>query len=159
MKPGGLFYFSIVFDGATILQPEIDPIFDAHIEHLYHLTMNRRLTDGQPSGDSQSGQHLLSNLQQMGGILLAAGGSDWVVYGGPNGYPADEAFFLHFIIHTIYTSLRDHPELDTDRFLNWVAERYVQIEGGTLIFVAHQLDFLGRVLTDLAPDKVAGAKV
>jgi len=159
LKPGGLFYFSIVFDGATILQPEIDPIFDAHIEHLYHLTMDQRLNQGQPSGDSKTGRHLLSNLQQMGGILLAAGSSDWIVYGGPNGYPADEAFFLHFIIHTIYTSLQDHPDLDSDRFSNRVAERHAQIESGKLIFIAHQLDFLGRVPTGLAHDKVAASKI
>ena len=157
LKPGGLFYFSIVFDGATILQPEIDPIFDTHIEHLYHLAMDRRLNQGQPSGNSRSGRHLLSNLQQMDGILLAAGASDWVVYGGPNGYPADEAFFLHFIIHTIYTALRDHPELGPDRFSNWIAERHAQIEGGKLILVAHQLDFLGQVPKSPAHDKVAGS--
>lgn len=157
LKPGGLFYFSIVFDGATILQPQIDPALDAYIEHLYHLTMDQRLSQGQPSGDSRTGRHLLSNLQQMGGILLAAGGSDWVVYGGPHGYPADEAFFLHFIIDTIYTALRDHPELDPDRFSNWVAERHAQIESGKLIFVAHQLDFLGRVPKSPAHDKAAGS--
>ncbi len=157
LKPGGLFYFSIVFDGVTILQPEIDPIFDAYIEHLYHLTMDQRLNQGQPSGDSRTGRHLLSNLQQMGGILLAAGSSDWVVYGGPDGYLADEAFFLHFIIHTIDTSLRDHPDLDPNRFSNWVAERHAQIERGQLIFVAHQLDILGRVPKSPAHDKVAGS--
>jgi len=73
LRPGGLFYFTIVFDGATILQPEIDPIFDIHIARLYHLTMDQRLTQGQPSGDSQSGRHLLSYLQEMGATLLAAG--------------------------------------------------------------------------------------
>lgn len=156
LKPGGLFYFSIVFDGATILLPEIDPIFDTHIEHLYHLAMDRRLNQGQPSGNSRSGRHLLSNLQQMDGILLAAGASDWVVYGVPNRYPADEAFFLHFIIHTIYTAVRDHPELDPDRFSNWIAERHAQIDSGKLIFVAHQLDFLGQVPKSPAHDKVAG---
>ena len=72
LKPGDLFYFSIVFDGATILQPEIDPIFDTQIEHLYHLAMDQPLNQGQPSGNSRSGRHLLSNPQQMDGILLAA---------------------------------------------------------------------------------------
>ena len=158
LKPGALFYFSIVFDGVTILQPEIDPIFDAYIEHLCHLTMDQRLHQGQPSGDSRTGRHLFSKLQHMGGILLAAGASDWVVYGSSNGYPADEAFFLHFIIHTIYTSLRDHPELDPDRFSNWIAQRHAQIETGKLVFVAHQLDFLGRVPTGLVHKEAAGSK-
>jgi SAM-dependent methyltransferase len=159
LKPGGLFYFSIVFDGATILQPEIDPVFDAYIEQLYHLTMDQRLHQGQPSGTSRSGRHLLSNLQQMDAILLAAGASDWIVYGGPKGYPADEAFFLHFIIHTIYTALRDHPDLDPDRFSDWVTERHAQIESAKLVFVAHQLDFLGRVPAGLAHDNATRSNV
>lgn len=158
LKPGSLFYFPIVFDGVTILQPEIDPIFDVYIEQLYHLTMDHRLHQGQPSGDSRTGRHLLSNLQRMNVALLAAGASDWVVYGGPSGYPADEAFFLHFIIHTIYTALRDHPELDLDRFSNWIAQRHAQIETGKLVFVAHQLDFLGRVPTGLVHKEAAGSK-
>ncbi len=145
LRPGGLFYFTIVFDGATILQPQIDPFYDAHIERLYHLTMDQRLTHGQPSGDSQSGRHLLAHLQEMGVTLLAAGGSDWVVLGGSKGYPADEAFFLHFIIHTMDTALRDHPEIDSVRFSSWIAERHAQIERGRLIYIAHQLDVLGRI--------------
>jgi len=147
LQPGGLFYFTMVFDDATILQPEIDPIFDSQIERLYHLTMDQRLTQGQPSGDSQSGRHLLSCLQQERATLLAAGGSDWVVLGGPEGYPADEAFFLHFIIHTIRIALRDHPEIDPVRFSTWVAERHTQVERGKLIYIAHQLDVLGRIST------------
>ncbi len=145
LRPDALFYFTIVFDGATILQPEVDPIFDADIERLYHLTMDQRLTQGQPSGDSQSGRHLLSYLQQMGATVLAAGASDWVVFAGSKGYPADEAFFLHFIIHTIYTALCDHPEIDQHRFSTWIAERHAQIERGELIYIAHQLDVLGRM--------------
>ena len=145
LRPGGLFYFTIVFDGVTILQPEIDPIFDTHIERLYHLSMDQRLTWGQSSGDSQSGRHLLSYLQQMGGTLLAVGSSDWVVVAGPKGYPADEAFFLHFIIDTIHLALRDQPEIDPDRFLAWINERHAQIERGKLIYIAHQLDVVGQV--------------
>ena len=44
LAPGGLFYFTIVFDGATLLEPAIDPAFDAHVEALYHRTMDERIT-------------------------------------------------------------------------------------------------------------------
>ncbi len=54
LKPGGLFYFTINFDGATILQPAIDPAFDAQVEAAYHRTMDERITDGRPSGDSRT---------------------------------------------------------------------------------------------------------
>jgi len=69
-----------------------------------------------------------------------------VVCAGANGYPADEAYFLHFIIHTMHTALSGHPDLDAGRFAAWIAQRHAQVEQGTLVYIAHQLDLLGRVL-------------
>ncbi len=146
LRPGGLFYFSITFDGATILQPEIDPALDSQIERLYHQTMDRRTIAGKPSGDSRTGRHLFGHVRAAGAELLDAGGSDWVVWAGPDGYPADEAYFLHFIIHTIYGALKGHPGLDGARFADWIEQRHAQVEEGVLVYIAHQLDFLGRVL-------------
>jgi SAM-dependent methyltransferase len=145
LRPDGLFYFTIVFDGATIFQPEIEPALDRQIETLYHQTMDRRIAAGKPSGDSRTGRHLFDHLRTAGGELLDAGSSDWVVFAGPNGYPADEAYFLHFILHTIHTALEGHPDLDAARFADWIAQRHAQVETGDLVYIAHQLDFLGRV--------------
>ena len=144
LPPGGLFYFSLVFDGATILQPDIEPAFDARIEQLYHQTMDKRIIQGRPSGDSQSGRHLFDHLRAAGVELLAAGGSDWVVFAGPHGYEADEAYFLHFIIQTVQSALTEHAGLDAARFADWIAQRHAQIDRGELIYIAHQLDFVGR---------------
>lgn len=145
LGPGGLFYFTLNFDGATILEPEIDPDFDRLVESLYHRTMDQRLIGGKPSGDSLTGRHLFSHLKAAGAELLAAGSSDWVVFPGPGGYEADEAYFLHFIIHTLHQALQHHPEVEAPRLSAWIEERHAQIERQELIFIAHQLDFLGRV--------------
>ncbi len=145
LKPGGHFYFTINFDGATILQPTIDPVLDSQIEQLYHRTMDERITDGRPSGDSHSGRHLFHQLRQAGGEILAAGSSDWVVFAGAGGYPADEAYFLQFIVHTMQQALAGHPELDAARFADWIRQRQQQIEIGELVYIAHQIDFFGRV--------------
>ncbi len=145
LKPGGLFYFTLNFDGATILQPTIDPELDALIERLYHRMMDTRLTDGKPSGDSRSGRHLFQHLRQAGGEILAAGSSDWVVFAAGNDYPADEAYFLHFIIHTMQQALTGHPALNAKQFVEWIATRQAQIKRGELIYIAHQIDFLGRI--------------
>jgi SAM-dependent methyltransferase len=145
LRPGGLCYFTITFDGATILQPEIDPAFDAQIETLYHQTMDQRRIDGQSAGDSRSGRHLFGHLRAVGVELLDAGSSDWVIFAGPDGYPGDEAYFLHFIVYTMRMALQGHSQLDSDRFAHWIAERHAQIEQGSLVYIAHQLDFLGRV--------------
>jgi hypothetical protein len=145
LAPGGLFYFSINFDGVTVLQPTIDAVFEAKIERLYHQTMDERVINGRLSGDSQTGRHLFHQLREAGSTILAAGGSDWVVFSGENGaYPADEAYFLHCIIHTLHGALAGHPELDTVAFDQWIAQRHTQVETGELVYIAHQLDFLGR---------------
>jgi SAM-dependent methyltransferase len=145
LRPGGLFYFTIVFDGATIFQPDIEPALDRQVETLYHQTMDRRTTAGKPSGDSRTGRHLFDHLRTAGGELLDAGSSDWVVFAGPNGYPADEAYFLHFILHTIHTALEGHPGLDAARLADWIAQRHAQVEEASLVYIAHQVDFLGHV--------------
>ena len=145
LRPGGLCYFTIAFDGATILQPAIDPALDVQIETLYHRTMDLRRIAGHLSGDSYTGRHLFGYLRAAGVEILDAGGSDWVIFAGPHGYPSDEAYFLHFIIHTIGTALQGHPKLDPVRLRYWVAQRHAQIEAGSLVYIAHQLDFLGRV--------------
>lgn len=144
LQPGGLFYFSINFDGVTTLEPAIDPALDAHIERLYHQTMDERLTDGKPSGDSRSGRHLFGQLRQAGAQILAAGSSDWVVFAGNDGYPADEKYFLQFIVETMRRALAGHPALDPAEFAAWIAQRQAQIETGELVYIAHQLDFFGR---------------
>jgi len=102
--------------------------------------------DGKPSGDSRTGRHLFANLRTAGVDVRAAGSSDWVVFAGANGYPADEEYFLHDIIHTIGAALTGHPNLDAARLDAWVTQRHAQIEQGALVYIAHQLDVLARVL-------------
>jgi hypothetical protein len=149
LRPGGLLYCPITFDGGTVFQPEIAPEFDAAIAACYHQTMDRRLIAGKPSGDSCTGRHLFAHFQVAGAEVLAAGSSDWVVFAGPDGYAADEAYFLHCIIHTMHTALTGHPHLDAGRFAAWIAQRHAQVEQGTLVYIAHQLDLLGRVSAPL----------
>jgi SAM-dependent methyltransferase len=144
-KPGALFYITINFDGATLLEPVIDPAFDELIQDIYHRTMDERTIGGKISGDSRAGRHLFHQIKRAGGEILAAGASDWVVIPGLQGYPQDEAYFLHHIIHTIHQALAGHAALDMQRFERWVSERHAQIERGELVYIAHQLDYVGRV--------------
>jgi len=145
LAPGGRFYFSLNFDGATILEPPIDPDLDALIETLYHRTMDTRRARGRPAGSSRTGRRLFGQLQAAGASLIAAGSSDWVVFPGPDGYPGDEAYLLHYIVDTIGGALHGHPELTGSRFPAWINKRHRQIEARELIYIAHQLDFLGYI--------------
>lgn len=141
LRPGGYGYFTLNFDGATLFEPPIDPELDALIERLYHLDMDHRTVNGQPAGDSRTGRHLFGVLQDAGMEILAAGSSDWVVFPP---FSADDAYFLHHILHTIHHALRGHALLDEKQFVAWIARRHEQVETGKLIYMTHQLDFLAR---------------
>ena len=136
-----LAWLTINFDGMTSFEPILDAGLDEQIEYLYHQTMDRRAS----GGDSRAGRHLFGHLRQAGAEVLAAGSSDWVVYGTKGKYTADEDYFLRFILHFLEDSLTGSPELDAMAFAGWLAQRRAQIERGELIYIAHQLDFLARV--------------
>ncbi len=150
--PGGLFYFSINFDGATLFLPDMAaerglpnaPALDRQIEALYHRSMDTRVTDGQPSGDSRTGRRLFHALRACGARVLAVGSSDWVVHSVDGAYPSDEAYFLSCILHFVESTLRGHPQLNAREFENWLTTRRQQVGRGELVYIAHQLDYCGR---------------
>jgi SAM-dependent methyltransferase len=138
LAPGGLCYFPITFDGGTVFEPTLDGELDARIERAYHAHMD----DG---GDSRAGRHLLVELPAAGAELLAAGSSDWVVHPRDGRYPADEGFFLAHIVETVDSALAGGDRIDGDTLADWTRQRHEQIDRGELVYVAHQLDVLGRV--------------
>lgn len=138
MKGKSLAWLTLNFDGVTTLEPTIDPVLDSQIEQLYHRSMDERPT----GGDSRSGRHLFNFLKNADADILAAGSSDWVVYPQNGIYPADEAYFLNFILYFFEQSLSNHPELDAEAFANWLKERRGQVNRGELVYIAHQMDFL-----------------
>ena len=145
LKPGGLFYFTLNFDGATIFLPAIDQELDGRIEALYHGTMERLDTEMPTPGACHTGRRLVTAIAAAGGRILAAGSSSWVVQALEGQYPGDEAYFLHAIVATVDKALTGHPELEPRSFQNWIKERHRQIEVGRFTYVAHHLDFFGRV--------------
>ena len=138
---GGVFWPTINFDGETIFVPK-DPRDGALID-AYHRSMDERVRDGQPAGSSTAGRELFEHIRAAGGEIVRAGSSDWVVFGGASGYEADEAYFVHHIIHTVEQELRTHPALGTLAEA-WGELRHAQVESGELVYIAHQLDFAVR---------------
>ncbi len=148
LRPGGLFYFPITFDGYTSIEPEIDPNMDVLILNLYHQTMDDRAYRGAHFGRSKAGSHLLSLLSRGETRVLAVGSSDWMVFPEEEGkYRDDDAYFLHHIIHTVWEALAGNPQLDQTSFRDWIERRHDQIEAGELVYIAHQLDVVGRAPT------------
>ena len=144
LRPGGLFYFTLNFDGMTAFLPEVDADLDAAIMHEYHASMDERRDGEHPSGDSRTGRHLLEQLAHRGASILAAGSSDWIVLPRDGIYPGDEAFVLHTLLDMVESSVGRRAALDSRRLSGWIETRRQQIEAGELIFLAHQIDVVGR---------------
>lgn len=142
LLPAGLYYFAINFDGETIFEPEHPD--DRSLLHVYHRSMDERVRYGRPAGDSHCGRHLFGHLQAAGATILAAGASDWVVHPQNARYTDDEAYFLHAILDTIGDELRRHGDVSTDKLEAWLALRRQQVTRGELVYIAHQIDFVGR---------------
>lgn len=141
LAPGGAFYFTLNFDGSTVFWPPLDPELDDRVITLYHRRMDERRLAGRSTGGSLTGRQLFGVLPAAGGRILAAGGSEWVVFPGPQGYPAEEAYFLRCILAMVAESVTGRlPAADLQ---GWLAERRRQAGAGVLVLLARHLDFCG----------------
>lgn len=141
LAPGGSYWFTINYDGETIFAPEHPQ--DAAIMAAYHRDMDTRVRYGRPAGGSRTGRQLFGQLRAAGAPASFAGSSDWVVHPDAYGrYPYDEAYFVGCILDTIQDALAGRvPE----RVLaDWLGQRRSQLAAGELVYLAHQLDFVGR---------------
>jgi SAM-dependent methyltransferase len=144
LVPGGVYWFTINYDGESIFVPGHP--HDDKIMHAYHRDMDERVRYGRPAGESRTGRRLFHHLRAAGAPALAAGSSDWVVSAGPEGnYPGDEAYFLRSILSTIQNALATRQDqVEPADLAGWLAERGRQLAEGELVYIAHQLDFVGR---------------
>jgi SAM-dependent methyltransferase len=143
LVPGGIYWFTINYDGESIFAPGHP--HDDQVMQAYHRHMDQRVRHGRPAGESRTGRRLFHHLRDAGAPPLAAGSSDWVVYPAPDGnYPADEAYFLRSILSTIQNALRNlRHGVEPADLADWLAVRGRQVDAGDLVYIAHQLDFVG----------------
>jgi len=145
LVPGGLFYFTLNYDGATIFEPVTDRSLEDAVQASYHNTMDNRMTAGRPSGDSAAGRHLYHVLTACGAEVVEFGSSDWVVFPRSGDYPGDEEYFLRCILWLVEQALRADTDLAVASVEGWLRQRHGQLQARELIFIAHQLDIVGRV--------------
>lgn len=139
LSSGGLYYFPVVFDGATRFVPAHPG--DSHVETQYHSHMDQK-----PGGDSRAGGTVVERLQQRESTkLIDVAGSDWFVRPIDGAYPADEAYFLSHIIDTIESAVGEMPDADSATLTEWLNVRRDQLASTELSYLTHQLDVLGRV--------------
>src|SRR4029077_10339699 len=144
LVPGGAYWFTINYDGESIFAPGHPR--DDQVMQAYHRDMDERVRYGRAAGDSRTGRRMFHYLRAAGAPALAAGSSDWVVSAGPDGdYAGDEAYFLRSILSTIQNALRSRQDrVEPADLADWLAVRGRQLAAGELVYIAHQLDFVGR---------------
>ena len=141
LVPGGAYWFTVVFDGESVFQP--DHPDDDDVLGAYHRSMDGRVRYGRSAGERRAGRHLFGHLRAAGAPALSAGSSDWVVLAAPDGaYPGDEAYFLEAILGTVQAEL-EGPDAPAG-LADWLAVRRRQLAAGELVYLAHQLDVAGR---------------
>ena len=143
LVPGGAYWFTINYDGESIFTPAHPG--DEDVMRAYHRDMDERVRYGRPAGESRTGRALFHHLRNAGAPAVAAGSSDWVVFPAPErGYLADEAYFLRTILNTIRDALVERSDWVGGAVLaDWLDERNRQLDAGDLVYIAHQLDFVG----------------
>jgi SAM-dependent methyltransferase len=134
LRPGGVAYLPITFDGGTLFQPD-HPADDA-VAAAYHDAI-----DAHPGRDTRAGRHLLDAFRRRDGDLLAAASSDWIVRPRGGTYPADERYFLGRVLGFVADAV---SAADVGGIDGWLATRRDQLAAGELTYVAHQYDLLYR---------------
>ena len=136
LRPGGLAYLPITFDGVTEFEPPLPD--DGAVLGAYHGAI-----DGTPGRDTRAGSRLVDHLRGRPGDLLAVGRSDWTVEPRGGEYPAAEAHFLGCILDFVADALGD---ADVDA-AEWLAERRRRLDAGGLTYRAKNYDVLYRTPT------------
>lgn len=143
LKPGGVFYFPINFDGISALLPVVDPPRERRVEDIFHRSMDER--NGGRTGGSQTGRQLLEVLPSVGARIDAVGASDWIVRPRPasDSYPDDEEYFLRCILEFMHGELSKSRDMSAKEIESWHNQRLNQLRSGELKYIAHQLDYTG----------------
>ena len=139
LAPGGIFYATLTFAGATRFGPLHE--LDRRLLACYHASM-----EGDRGGDSLAAERMIGELRIPGSGFteLAAGRSDWRVAPTDEGYPGEEAFFLETILGFVEKEARDAPEIAAPELDGWLRTRRQQLADHQLSFAARQQDLAAR---------------
>lgn len=139
VAPGGLFYTTLTFGGATRFSPPHK--LDRRLLQCYHASMT-----GARGGDPYAGERLLGEVRMPGSGFseLASGRSDWRVIPADQGYPEDEGYFLLHVLGFVEKELLAAPEIGEDELDWWVRTRRRQLRDCQLCYTARQQDLLAR---------------
>ena len=137
LRPGGLLYATITFDGESFFEPDEEPELDRRVRDAYHESMARRGKIG-----AGFGRKLLTVLPREGMSVIEAGSSDWILMPREGSYPEKEGEFLKAILSMVDGAVEQ--QIEEEERKRWLTRRLEQLSRGELVYIAHQLDILAR---------------
>lgn len=135
--PGGLFWFTLTFDGETRWTPSLDRRLDAEVERRYHATMDL----GGETERSLAGRRLERAITTVGGQVAVAGPSWWRIDPSAEGYRDGERTVLAAMLAFHRAALAGM--LPDDRLRWWLEERERHLEAGKLGLAVRHRDLAG----------------
>jgi SAM-dependent methyltransferase len=149
LRPGGLFYASLNYEGLTRFLPAgAHRDFEAALLEDYDRSMDERRVAGLSSGGSRSGSRLRLALAGQGFRLLACGRSDWKVRprrleAGCSG--GEESTLLRTLLTMVYREALKRPDFRKRRseLESWYASRMREVRERRLGVRVRHLDVLG----------------
>jgi len=145
LKPGGLFYTTINYDGETVLFPPYpDSEFEDALLQTYDASMEARRLNGSETGGAKCGRRLYGELLNAGFEIVSYGSSDWNITACDSAYLDDDHVVLDRLLGWISSEGRSNPELNPKKLDRWLACRRRQLKMQNLGIIVHQIDVLAR---------------
>lgn len=143
LRPGGVLYMSLNYDGVTSLFPAYEnPQFESRLLKVYDRSMDDRTLRGSPTGGSRTGRTLYDVCVAHGLEVVGIGPSDWTVFPWNGVYRDGEEMFLLAVLAMMYQEGLRHDELERTEMDRWYEHRLNAVFGSTLALITHQLDVL-----------------
>ncbi len=145
LKPGGLFYATINYDGETVLFPPYpDSEFEDALLQAYDASMEARRLNGSETGGAKCGRRLYEELLNAGFEIVSYGSSDWNITPCDGAYLDDDHIVLDRLLGWIYSEGRINPSIDLKKLDRWLECRRQQRQKRMLGIIVHQIDVLAR---------------
>lgn len=143
LKPRGLFYATLNYDGGTSLLPIYrDQSLEDRILAVYDATMEKRRVEGHSTGSARSGRRLHAALLETGMSVLAYGSSDWNLTPLNRRYLDRESVCLAALLDVVRDEAEQSGQFTEEELDFWYRSRLRQVRECDLGLIVHQLDFL-----------------
>jgi predicted O-methyltransferase YrrM len=143
LKPGGLFYATLLYDGGTTLFPTYrDGGTEEEILAVYDASMEQRQVRGMRSGGARSGRRCLEALESQGFGCITYGSSDWNLTPRRRRYRDRDAVCLAALLGMIRDEAERSGQFALPTLATWYEDRRQRLRTGELGLIVHQLDVL-----------------